>query len=241
MKRSIVQGVMIGMSLLMAIAIPIATFAWFDLSVSSTKDRTIEGEIGLRSYFYTGNGVDKPYEIVTPTHFYNLSRLQNLGVFSGETNFQIGHDFGDGIPKCINDTSRPDDKTAYLDLKSISYGPNALTILPIGNEGTPFVGHFEGNGVPIRNLRITGYPDDIGVFGYVDYKGTVNGLVLDGVIDNGADGVADTADDNVGVEIYSMGYNAHSGDKDNLLFSKNIDDIFDSAIYDFNDAHVDVS
>ena len=226
-----------------AVSLPLATMAWFNLFNLSTKDRTVDGEVGLRNYFYTGRGtITEPYEIVYPTHFYNLTRLQNLGIFSGETYFQIGHVFdNDTHPSCVMEYDGDNPvKEQYLDLKSICYGPNALELFPIGNEGTPFVGHFEGNGIPIRNLKITGYPEDIGVFGYVDYKGTVNGLVLDGTVDSGEDGIPDNADDNVGVEIASMGYSATGGANDNLLFSADIDNIFTTAHY-FKDAHLDVS
>ena len=228
---------------LLSISLPLVTLAWFDMTILTTKNKTIDGEVGLRSYFYAGKGtITDPYEIVSPVHFYNLTRLQNLGIFSGETYFQIGHYFdNDTYPSCVMEyNGETPVKRQYLDLKSICYGANAVQLFPIGNEGTPFVGHFDGKGIPIRNLKVTGYPEDIGVFGYVDYKGTIDGLVLDGTIDNGLDGVADTADDNVGVEIASMGYNATSGANDNLLFSADIDNLFTTAHY-FKDAHLDVS
>ena len=243
MKKALLSKILIGVfASILAVAAPLAAIAWFDLSALSSK-KTLDGEVGLRTYFYTGKGtITEPYEIVYPTHFYNLTRLQNLGIFSGETYFQIGHVFdGDEDPSCVMEyDGETPIKEKYLDMKSICYGNNAVPLFPIGNEGTPFVGHFEGNGIPIRNLKITGYPEDIGVFGYVDYKGSVNGLVLDGTVDNGLDGTPDTADDNVGVEIASMGYSATGGANDNLLFSADIDNIFTTAHY-FKDAHLDVS
>ncbi len=242
MKR-VAPKLIISVIALLTIAIPVGTVAWF-MSDSRNTKKSIDGEVGLRSYFYTGDGSDsKPYEIVSPVHYYNLTRLQNLGIFSGKTFFKIGHTFeGDSTPSCVMEYDNNGDpiKVPYLDMKSLSYGNNALTMLPIGSEGAPFVGTFDGQGIPIRNLKVTGYPEDIGVFGYVDYTGVVKNLVLDGVTDNGPDGVADTADDNKGVEICSMGYNATPADYDNQLFSADIDNIFTSAHY-FANANVSIA
>ena len=245
-KKIFVSRFLLSIVCLASISVPVASIAWFMGTNTATKDRTIGGEVGLRSYFYAGDGsVSDPYEIVYPIHFYNFSRLQNLGVFSGETHFQIGHFFGsseDG-PSCINDPENIDPetdepvKTKYLDMKSICYGARAVNIPPIGNEGTPFVGVFEGFGVPIKNLKITGSPEDIGVFGYVDYRGSVNGLVLDGTVsDNGTP--LDTSDDDFGVEICSEGY-TKTDNNEFKLFSADIDDIFTSAHY-FAEAHLDL-
>lgn len=188
------------------------TLSWF-LGPNAFVDKVIDGEVGLRGYFFTGNGTpEHPYEIVNSTHFYNLTRLQNLGIFPEKTYFQIGHVFeGDTDPKCINDDGHGgvtyDD---YLDMYDLSH---SSVVLPIGSEATPFVGTFNGNGIPIKHLKVTGYPEDIGVFGYVSYEGSVTGLVCDDL------------------EIHSMGYNSTAPDPDNLLFSADIDDIFTSAHY----------
>ncbi len=53
---------------------------------------------------------------------------------------------------------------------------------PLGTESTPFVGHFDGGGHTVSDLRITGALDHAGLFGY--NEGTVEHLfALDFVID----------------------------------------------------------
>ena len=42
MKKPVVQGVMIGLSMLMASTIPIATFAWFDLSMRKARGEFVK-------------------------------------------------------------------------------------------------------------------------------------------------------------------------------------------------------
>ncbi len=192
------------------------SFAWF-AKLGGETEKHIDGEIGLRSYFYDGDGTEeRPYEIVLPVHFYNLCRLQNLGIFPEKKYFQIGHYF-DGLensPSCLN---LEGNKVGYLDMQSFS---SSREVLPIGSENTPFVGHFNGNGIPITNLKVTGYPEDIGVFGYISYQGYVEGLVCEDL------------------EIHSKGYNSNPSDQSNLLFSADIDDIFNSAHYLANDTNL---
>src|SRR5574344_990477 len=68
-----------------------STFALFQTSTSGTGE--LPGDVGLRSYFETGDGSETdPYVISRPMHFYNLSRLQNLGVFGTKTYFSLGYD-----------------------------------------------------------------------------------------------------------------------------------------------------
>ena len=201
-----------------ALSVAVATIAWF-LRPGGETDKTINGEIGLRGYFYAGNGdEDTPFEIVTPNHFYNLCRLQNLGIFSNDRKyFQIGHDFGGSIGvSCIvgYENSNPIyDK--YLDMGELSH---TNKILPIGSESAPFIGDFNGNGIPVKNLKIQGNPEDIGVFGYVSYEGSVTGLICDTL------------------EICSTGYSDNNLSKDNQLFSADIDSLFVQNASGFNAA-----
>ena len=86
-----------------AISVAVVSLAWFAHAGGKT-DKHADGEIGLRGYFYAGDGSEEhPYEIVTPIHLYNLSRLQNYGIFPEKTYFQIGHIFNnqDGY-QCID-------------------------------------------------------------------------------------------------------------------------------------------
>ena len=81
-----------------------STLGWFK-GGNNNAEKVINGQVGLRGYFFTGDGTQEhPYEIVSPVHFYNLTRLQNLGIFPHKTYFQVGHVFEEGQnPKCIND------------------------------------------------------------------------------------------------------------------------------------------
>ena len=209
------SGLMICLIGLGTVSLSVATIAWFNGGGGKTNDQAINGEIGLRGYFYAGDGsVTDPYEIVSPVHFYNLTRLQNLGVFPEKTYFQVGHVFdeNDGL-KCINPNSL-NDYDDYLDMEDFSE-----PIIPIGSEGTPFVGTFNGNGIPIKNLKITGYPEDIGVFGYVSCVGCVDGLVCENL------------------EICSMGYNPTTTDSDYILYHSDLDYRFTTAEALFTGAH----
>lgn len=196
------------------------SIAWFSSSTGQTDKEAVDGEIGLRGYYYTGNGSESdPYEIVNATHFYNLSRLQNLGIYKEKKYFQIGHDFGGDIGiACINSyTNGTPNYEKRLDMSRLSAG---RTIYPIGNEATPFKGVFVGNGIPIDNLTVTGYPDDIGVFGYVDYSGSVDGLVCNNLTIN------------------SLGYTTTREKDDYKLFSADIDEIFRSTSYFAREANL---
>ena len=195
------------------ISISAITLGWFTGPTANTdSEPPINGDIGLRGYFFAGNGSNrKPFEICNANHFYNLTRLQNLGLFSGvntsedsddgKWHFQIGHDFGNG-PRCVEyDSSGAEIPLTYLDMAGTK-------VSPIGGEGSPFIGVFNGNGIPIRNLVVEGYPEDIGVFGYVSYEGVVRGLVCDTV------------------EIRSTGYTNDNEDNRYNLFFPNVDDLF---------------
>ena len=190
------------------------TLSWFIGPNIDADDQYLDGQIGLRNYFFTGDGSEeKPYEIVSPVHYYNLTRLQNLGIFPVKTYFQIGHLFdigGDMQLRCINrydDNGDPiyDD---YLDMGEFS---TSNTIMTIGGEGVPFVSEIDGKGLPIKNLKVYGNPEDVGVFGYVAHNGVLKNLVFDNL------------------SVTSLGYNNDSTRDDYQLFSENIDDIFDEA------------
>ena len=242
MKKSLVEKI-VGISLVAfsAISFAVATLAWF-ANPGKESDKHLNGEIGLRGYFYDGDGSEtKRFEIVSPVHFYNLARLQNLGFFPDIKYFQVGHYFndlylydedhgkgefdsdGDGIIDqyidtvdensngpmglaCINlDEHGNEYYSQYLDMGSFS---NSFKILPVGGEGAPFYGDFDGKGIPIRNLKVYGNPEDIGVFGYVSHEGVVKGLICEDL------------------EIHSLGYTSNPRDNSTDLFERNIDNIF---------------
>ena len=212
-SRIIIGCVALGM---LSISLTALTLGWFVGAGGRTDDQAIDGEVGLRGYFYAGDGTAaNPYEIVSPVHFYNLTRLQNLGVFPEKTYFQIGHVFNenDGL-RCINPGSQ-NEYDGYLDMSSLS----GSIVLPIGSEATPFVGDFKGNGIPIKNLTVSGFPEDIGVFGYVACTGSVDGLVCDNLT------------------IKSLGYNSTVTDADYTLHHVDLDYSFTTAEAMFTGSH----
>ena len=202
---------------LCAITTMALTFSWFvGPNITTDEDDYLNGQIGLREYFFSGDGTEeKPYEIVSPVHLYNLSRLQNLGIFPKKTYFQVGHTFDiDGVPtlKCIQ--SYQDDGTPnYSDELDMADFSSSNMFYTVGSEGCPFVGDVNGNGFPIKNLKVYGNPEDIGVFGYVASGGKLEGLVFQNL------------------EVTSLGYNSTVGSPDNTLFSQDIDNIFTSSSF----------
>ena len=191
------------------------TLAWFlGPNLNTENEDYLDGNVGLRNYFFSGDGTEEnPFEIVSPIHFYNLTRLQNLGIFPEKKYFQVGHVFeieGQQQLKCINgyDNEGNPIYADYLDMDEFSHERDIYTI---GGEGIPFAGSFDGQGIPIKNLRICGTPEDVGVFGYVSHGGSITGLILQDV------------------EVVSLGYNADTTSSDSILFSEDIDDIFDTS------------
>ena len=166
----------------------------FSLSLF-TKDAESDGfygEVSLRSYFERGTGRPKgtngptdpgdPYVITRPRHLYNLSRLQNLGVFNEPTAFQLGMTglAGDlsNKPLCYVDDTRSE-VVPFLDMKDsdLDYEP----ITAIGTEAVPFFGEFDGQGLEIKNLNVYADPEDAGLFGYTAHGSKVHDLFLDNV------------------------------------------------------------
>lgn len=196
-----------------AIAISAATLGWFNTPDLNLGDEIVNGEVGLRGYFFDGDGLtpSTAFEIVSPIHYYNLTRLQNLGIFPEKRYFQIGHDFGGDVGlACINyDEHGVATYDKYIDMQELC---DKTIILPIGGESAPFVGTFDGNGMSLKNLTVSGYPEDIGVFGYVSYEGSVTDLVCENLTIN------------------SLGYNSDVTAPDFLLFNANIEDIFDENV-----------
>ena len=199
---------LVGFSFLAAVA---GSLAWFMGGGFETKKQA-DGEIGLRSYFYTGDGLTEStaFEITSPIHMFNLSQLQNIGLFPEKRYFRIGHyDETDGEYKVIVDY----DSSGYP-IWGNTLDMTGTTIAPIGNEATPFIGEFDGNGIPVLNATVKGNPEDIGFFGYVGYQGDINGLVLSNPT------------------IESLGYNSDSTNKQYQLFNPEIEDLYyQSSLY----------
>lgn len=134
----------------------------------------MEGQVGLRNYFhisttYIGDGTAaKPYVITRPIHFYNLTRLQNLGVFGEKTYFQLGYELDPtnqpGVYLVYKSDSSSDSDvdpySTYLDMSGDTYSNNLLLI---GNESVPFYGQYDGKNIPVVDLTIHSSPEDVGI------------------------------------------------------------------------------
>ena len=187
------------------VACATAAVAWFVRKGAETTKQA-DGQLGLRSYFYAGDGLSEhtAYEITTPTHMYNLSQLQNIGLFPNKTFFQLGHkdEHSDDYKVIVGYDGNGNPVWGdELDM-------NGVVIPPIGNEATPFMGQFRGNGIPVSNIHVQGNPEDIGFFGYIGFEGDVTGLILK----------------NATVE--SLGYNSTSTNKQYKLFNPEIEDLY---------------
>lgn len=188
-----VLGVFVASTVALAAGFTAALFI-----ANNTNSAQLPGTIGLRSYFQRGDGSEEdPFVIARPAHFYNLTRLQNLGLLSNQYHFTLGYDVtttaghtydpygeseGTTLKFYASDSSTECNQN-YLDMSS---HPN---VLAVGSEGSPFYGIFDGNGKEIDNLSVQSGPEDVGVFGYTYSGSVVRNLYLNGVnvTDNGYD------------------------------------------------------
>lgn len=205
--------------LLLIATMALASYATFSLFVvKQTNNGAYTGTIGLRSYFQRGVGTaSDPFVIARPYHYYNLSRLQNLGVFSSKYYFSLGYDVPEddqdaaAIAAGTNHDLKFYDKDGnvknYLDMTGSS------EVLTVGNEASPFYGEFNGNGKEIYNLVVRSGPEDVGVFGYT-YSGSLvqnvylnNPTIIDNGYDNGVTGLATLyGDTSTQIALGSMSY-----------------------------------
>ena len=205
-KTTIVVMLSVIITCFLALSVSYFTVAWF-MGLGGQVESNVDGSVGLRSYFHSGNGdEDNPFIITRPNHFYNLARLQNRGVFPEKKYFQIGLvDDEHPSPVCIDDEGN---FVQYLDMTTYC---SSRTLPPIGSEGTPFCSDINGNGLPIVGLRVEGNPEDVGVFGYVDSRGVVDNMIFKNL------------------EVKSMGHSdgtTSAQDYSDDLFTREIDDLF---------------
>ncbi len=174
-RGKLLLGAMIG-TMASGVAAVYSVFTFFLLTNKVSDDGDGRGNIGLRSYFHTGTGTQaRPFVITRPRHFYNLARLQNLGAFSNNTYFQLGYDLTSGNKGNNNGVLEDGEKWLVYTSDSGSETSTTLdmspsfyrnTVFPVGTEGAPFYGEFNGNNLVIANLTVTSFPEDVGVFGY---------------------------------------------------------------------------
>lgn len=168
----------------------IVTYALFEAKKSD--DGAYPGTVGLRSYFQKGSGSETdPFVIARPAHFYNLTRLQNLGVFPSKVYFSLGYDpaypndpYGSNSATDLkfypdNVSTATNEMISYLDLTAMS---SSHPFLSIGSEGTPFYGVFNGNKKTVKGLHVTSGPDDVGVFGYTNSGSLVENVCFQDLV-----------------------------------------------------------
>ena len=209
------------------------------------------GEVALRSYFQKGSGTElDPFVISRPIHFYNLSRLQNLGVFSSKMFFVLGYDpdhpddihgKNGGDLTFYKDNSSSELVTNHtLDMSSIY----SLTdsVVSIGDECAPFCGDFNGHGLAISGLKISSKPEDVGVFGYTATGSLVHDLYLINptVTDDGYESNAEIAPIFANPALYDGAVTWNSGISDHTYQSvpSASTSLFDNPAVDFEDSTI---
>ncbi len=185
-KQTFLKGLVI-LSGVSALAVSLS-FAYY-YATKTEFSYNMEGQVGLRNYFHTsasyvGDGTaEKPYVITRPIHFYNLTRLQNLGVFGTKTYFQLGYELDPtnqpGVYLVYKTDSSVDSDadpySTYLDMSGDTYSSNLLSI---GSESVPFYGQYDGKNIPVVGLTIHSSPEDVGVFGYVASQALVKNCIF---------------------------------------------------------------
>lgn len=132
----------------LAFAFVAVTFCWF----SRGELLHFRDDFGSAkaSYFGGGDGSrDKPYEISSETHFYNLAWLQYLGYFNaagGANNGRLQSYFK---------------LTKNIDMSELQRNGTVSALPPIGTEQYPFIGNFNGNGHKIDKVFISNLMSDL--------------------------------------------------------------------------------
>jgi len=90
-------------------------------------------------------------------------------------------------------------RTANYKLMNNIYTNSGMQWIPIGTEGFPFNGKFDGNGHTISGLYISNSNNDVGMFSYIDTNGIVENLGLLNADIKGGSWVGAIAGDNGGI------------------------------------------
>lgn len=156
-------------ALLMAFGL--TTFAWIDQSTRIPSD--VIGKT-RSAYFACGDGSEAfPFHIDRAVHFFNLSFLQNIGLFDDENpadengvyHFKVAHCNGDRVE---------------IDFNAQNVIDVFRTIQPIGTETFPFKGNFDGNTSLLKGYTVNGYGfQDVGTFGFVGPTAKIYDLFIE--------------------------------------------------------------
>lgn len=117
-------------------------FAWFTTSHVFNPD--VSGG-SLTGYFVPGGEgtKEKPYELNSWVHVYNLAWLQYMGELNKES---------------LDEEGNTKISQIYFSLID-DINMEGIILPPIGTSDYPFVGHFDGNGHCISNLTVSNYLD----------------------------------------------------------------------------------
>ena len=156
------------------------TFSWLSGAVTDLEMDGLHGGI-ISQYFHCGSGTEQdPYVITKPVHLYNLTMLyENLDGFAEQKNhFQLGYnlDGNDGLEfYSYNDEGIY--QNGYSTRLNMGYYD---AFVPIGSAEKPFRGVFDGSGLILDNLNVSGSGvSDIGVFGFVTDEAKIKDLYID--------------------------------------------------------------
>ena len=156
------------------------TFSWLSGAVTDVEMDGLHGGI-ISQYFHCGSGTEQdPYVITKPVHLYNLTMLyENLDGFAEQDNhFQLGYnlDGNDGLEfYSYNDEGIY--QNGYSTRLNMGYYD---AFVPIGSAEKPFSGVFDGSGLILDNLNVSGSGvSDIGVFGFVTDEAEIKNLYID--------------------------------------------------------------
>ena len=171
---------LISFCLLVASFVPLS-LAWFSPH-NNSHDFSAHALIG---YFESGDGLSEEtaYVIATPKQFYYFSWLQFMNRLEDNVYIELSADLDDGI----------------LDMTGVWEDGKGITgaIPPIGTSDQPFTGHFNGNGIVIKNLWVStdesdwlehpasyeGFEvgNDVGLFGNVDEGANITNFYLENI------------------------------------------------------------
>ena len=159
MKKNINKFKIISYSLLAiaTIAFSITSFSIAAFLDQEEQKQNITVNLDYSIYFNGGNGTkDSPYQINSQEQLSNLSKLTAFGCFNQNHYFILTSDI------TWNNTL-------------VGYE----TLLPIGNDDTPFYSSFDGQGHKITDLKVLGCDlATVGMFGFVANGASVSNFIL---------------------------------------------------------------
>ncbi|MDY4818715.1 MAG: hypothetical protein SO206_00440 [Bacilli bacterium] len=190
----------LGLSLIvttLSASLIISTVSWFSSS-EITNLRINSGVVS--SYFEPVADSDgsqaNPYVIARPVQLFNLMHLmQSNRVVEQDVNgkdvYFYQKDYYFQFGKLVNGTYQfvdyGDDgviigENKYSPYLNMKYYSDDGSLIPIGTEDRPFIGHIIGNNLTVKNVKIkgSGY-SDVGIFGYVAEGATIQNLYFDNV------------------------------------------------------------